>query len=78
MKTSPQTRNCLFTFCGQSVLVDTAVLPTLQVSRDNGRTWGQGYGLAYLAHKLKVPILHRQAMADLQQAFFQFSGHDIF
>lgn len=74
MKT--QNRDTTFRYNGTTLLIDTAVLPSLQVSTDNGKSWTQGgSGLRYLAGKLGVTTT--EAMRDLQAKFAAAFGHKL-
>lgn len=62
-----------FTYNGQTILVDTFVLPTIRWSKNKGQGWAEGTGLFYLARLLRVD-LDREALIALGEAWEQFSA----
>lgn len=47
-------RDQVFEYGGERVLIDTAVLPTIRVSHDGGKTWTEGSGLCYLMRHMRI------------------------
>lgn len=70
---SSNLRDRVFRFDGQSLLVDTAVLPTLQSSKDGGESWTQGgESIQYLASRFDIADDDIDAYSRLRLAWNSF------